>query len=82
MNSETMMRQGAIAKRIGESCVRDFVYHTAHTYKTLLGCFAEVDAQKARHIDTRVRREFAEQCSYQELLRVLAEANHDFTQAD
>ena len=79
MNAETAKQQGAIAKRIGESCVRDFVYHTAHTYKTLLGCFAEVDAQKARVIDDRVRKEFAEQCSYQELLRVLAEVNHDFT---
>lgn len=82
MNAETAKQQGAIAKRIGESCVRDFVYHTAHTYKTLLGCFAEADAQKARVINARVRKEFAELCSYQELLRVLAEANHDFTQAD
>lgn len=82
MDAETAARLDAISKRIGTSCVRDFVFHTAHTYKTMLSCFALADSQKAEQIGERVRREFAKLCSYQELLLVLTEANQDFTLAD
>ena len=82
MDAETAARLGAISKKIGTSCVRDFVFHTAHTYKTMLSCFALADPQKAELIGARVRGEFAELCSYQELLLVLTEANQDFTLAD
>lgn len=82
MNDETGARLAETAGRIGSSCVRDFVYHTAHTYKTILACAAEADEKKAAVVDARVRREFAEKCSYQELLRVLGETSRDFTKAD
>lgn len=74
-------KKAAIDAEIQDSCVKDFVYHTAHTYATLVGCARQADAEKADAIALKTRREFAEACSSQAWLRVLALAGEDFDHA-
>lgn len=78
MNEENGARQKAIAEKIGDSCLRDFIYHTAHIYAILLACAKEKDRGKGEAVETAVCTEFAKMCSWQELLKVLAQAGQDF----
>ncbi|MCI8623412.1 MAG: hypothetical protein HFG26_07080 [Provencibacterium sp.] len=79
MTPEAADRQ-QLKERLGDSCQKDFVYHTAHLYSTLMRCACEEDAAAGRRLKKRVWKEFAERTSYQELLQVLALASADFTQ--
>lgn len=74
--------QAEIQGQIGTSCLRDFAYHTAHTFCTLLDEAAKRNSQKADQIEKTVRREFAAKCSYQELVCVLTESLRNFSEAD
>lgn len=67
-----------ISARLGGEQVRDFQYHTAHEYQTILRCAYARDAEKAAKVEADARRGFAKKCSHQELLRVLAAARQDF----
>ena len=67
-------RQRELAERVGTSCVRDFLFHTAHLYQTLTRCAKARDGAKGRAAEQMARRDFAALCSHQELLRVLAAA--------
>jgi hypothetical protein len=71
-------RAAAAPAETGESCVRDFIYHTAHIYSTLAACACRRDSVKGKEAALRTRKDFAEKCSYQEWLRVLALAGEDF----
>jgi hypothetical protein len=71
-------RKSDIEKEIGDSCLKDFVYHTAHVYSTIAGCARRKDAMKGERAALQARREFAEMCSYQELLKVLALTKQNF----
>lgn len=82
MNEENRKRQAQIQERIGESCLRDFAYHTAHTFCTLLDEAAKRDRAKAEQIEKTVCRRFAEKYSYQELVCVLTECLRNFAEAD
>ena len=70
-------RQRELAERVGTSCVRDFLFHTAHLYQTLTRCAKARDGAKGRAAEQVARRDFAALCSHQELLRVLAAAQGD-----
>jgi hypothetical protein len=71
-------RVAAISAEIGESCVKDFIYHTAHIYSTISACARRWDSVKGKEASLRARKDFIEKCSYQEWLRVLALTNMDF----
>jgi hypothetical protein len=71
-------RTAAISADIGESCLKDFVYHTAHIYSTLSSCACKADSAKGKETALRTRRDFIKKCSYQEWLRVLAQTDQDF----
>jgi hypothetical protein len=62
----------AIAKEIGDSCVKDFIYHTAHLFSTLEKCACQLNTAKGIEAATRTREAFIKKCSYQEWLRVMA----------
>lgn len=72
-------RQAGLSVRVGTSFVKDFVYHTAHLYQTLVRCAMAWDGEKGRAAEKTARLEFAVLCSHQELLKVLALAGGDFT---
>lgn len=82
MNEDFINRQNAIKAKIGESALRSFEYHTAHTYSSMIDELKKVDVNKAKQIAYRVRNEFAKRTSYEELMKVLAETYHDFEIAD
>ncbi|MCI9308234.1 MAG: L-2-amino-thiazoline-4-carboxylic acid hydrolase [Oscillospiraceae bacterium] len=70
-------RRRELAERVGTSCVKDFLFHTAHLYQTLTRCAKARDGAKGRAAEQVARRDFAALCSHQELLRVLAAAQGD-----
>jgi len=72
-------RQKALAEKVGMSCVKDFIYHTAHLYQTVTRCARERDGEKGRAAELAARRDFAALCSHQELLKVLALTEGDFS---
>lgn len=74
-------RKSAIGDEIGDSCLKDFVYHTAHIYSTLVGCARDENEEKGSEVALEVRKRFCEKCSYQEWLKVLALAGEDFDRA-
>ncbi|HIR84046.1 MAG TPA: L-2-amino-thiazoline-4-carboxylic acid hydrolase [Candidatus Galloscillospira excrementavium] len=76
---EFAARVAALAAGRSEGCVKDFVYHTAHLYQTLTRAARDREAEKGRAAEQRARRDFAGLCSHQELLRVLARTEDDFT---
>ena len=71
-------RTKAIASEIGESCVKDFVFHTAHVFSTLNKCACQMNPEKGAEAAMRTREAFIKMCGYQEWLRVLALENNDF----
>ena len=82
MNEEFSKKQNAIKEKIGESALKSFEYHTAHTYSSMIDELNKVDKNKAKEIAKRVRNDFAKLTSYEELMRVLAETFHNFEIAD
>jgi hypothetical protein len=72
-------RVAAISAEIGGSCVRDFVYHTAHLYRTLSDCAAKQDSAKGKEAALRTRKAFMEKCSDDEWRQVEALINQDFS---
>ena len=82
MNEDFINRQNAIKAKIGESALKSFEYHTAHTYSSMVDELKKVDTNKANQIACRVRNEFAKRTSYEELMKVLAETYHNFEIAD
>lgn len=74
-------RKSAIEAEIGDSCLKDFVYHTAHIYSTMVACSCEENEEKGREVALNVRKRFSEKCSYQEWLKVLSLAGEDFDRA-
>lgn len=77
---EFAARQQALARAVGTSCVKDFLYHTAHLYQAMTCCANARDAVKGHVAENAARRAFAALCSHQELLRVLALSGEDFEQ--
>lgn len=75
---EFAARQQGLAKAVGTSCVKDFLYHTAHLYQVLTRCAKARDEAKGWAAERAARRDFAALCSHQELLRVLGLAEGDF----
>ena len=82
MNKEFIDRQNAIKAKIGNSALKSFEYHSAHTYSTMINELNKVDLNKTKEIARRVRNDFAKLTSYEELMKVLAETYHDFEIAD
>lgn len=74
-------RVAALAAKRSEGCVKDFLYHTAHLYQTMTRVARTRDAGKGRAVEARACRDFAGLCSHQELLRILAHTEDDFTKA-
>ena len=74
-------RVAALAAKRSEGCVKDFLYHTAHLYQTMTRVARTRDAGKGRAVEARACRDFAGLCSHQELLRILAHTEGDFTKA-
>lgn len=77
-NQERVDRIKAISERLGGTQVRDFQYHTAHEYASILRCAYRKNPQKAARVEAFARKAFCEKCSHQELLRVLALTRQDF----
>ena len=73
-------RTKAIVDEIGESCVKDFIFHTAHLFGTLENCVSQLDSAKGAKAAMQAREAFIKKCSYQEWLWVLALKNIDFNE--
>ena len=71
-------KKEAILAEIQDRCVKDFVYHTAHIYATLVDCAKQEDAQKGAEVALCARKDFEKKCSYQAWLKVLALLEEDF----
>lgn len=78
MTPEAQQRQQSLAQRLGGSCKKDFVYHTAHLYSTLTRCAREEQPQIGRQLIRHIWQEFSEYTSCWELWQVLAQADAGF----
>ena len=71
-------RTKLITDEIKESCIKDFIFHTAHLFSTLEKCILQLDLPKGAKAVRQTRKAFIKKCSYQEWLQVLAIKNSDF----
>lgn len=72
-------RQKRIQQRLHGTQVKDFLYHTAHLYSTLLRCAAEKNPQAAALIEAEAGWEFAQRFGTDALRQVQEAAKGDFS---
>lgn len=72
-------RQKRIQQRLHGTQVKDFLYHTAHLYSTLLRCAAETNPQAATLVEAQAGAEFALRFGSDALRQVQEAAKGNFT---
>lgn len=72
-------RQQHIQRRLQGAQVKDFLYHTAHLYRTLLHCARRQDPQAAALVEAQAGRDFARRFGEEALRQVQEAAKADFS---
>lgn len=72
-------RQRRLEKRLGGSQVKDFCYHTAHLYSTILRCARDLDPAAASAAEADAADAFAARYGPEALRLVRQAARQDFT---
>ena len=71
-------RQKRIQERLQGTQVKDFLYHTAHLYRTLLDCARRQDPQAAALVEAEAGQAFAQRFGAEALEQVRQAAQGDF----
>ena len=71
-------RQRRIQDRLRGTQVKDFLYHTAHLYRTLLDCARRQDPQAAALVEAEAGQAFAQRFGAEAFEQVRQAAQGDF----
>lgn len=74
-----LLRLEEMKQRLGDSCVKDWLYHTAHLYRVLADTVLAEDPKKGEIVLSRAQSQFGRTFSVGHLEQVLACSRQDFT---